>query len=131
MQVKFWLITAFIISPNLVMAECLKSLAEMNKVKVKPTWVETTMDDGKPLTITIFEDAGRLLYVAKKVGVVWLNGEVCISKDGQHMTLKNTRPTKDVPFLARQVLPKTQSGKIDNDQVKLGGVAWKGTFQGI
>jgi hypothetical protein len=44
--------------------------------------------------------------------------------------LKNTEATSNVPMLARAVLPSTQSAHIVNDQIKLGGGGWGGTFIG-
>jgi hypothetical protein len=44
--------------------------------------------------------------------------------------LKNTKATSNVPMLARLALPSTQSAQIVNDQVKLGGGGWGGTFIG-
>lgn len=110
--------------------DCLDSMASLEKAKVKSVWEETTMDDGKPLVISIFAQDGRLKYTAVKAGETWLNGDVCIRPDGKHMRLENTVATKNVPYIARKLLPKSQEGKIENDHVHLGGVAWRGTFKG-
>jgi hypothetical protein len=44
--------------------------------------------------------------------------------------LKNTQATSNVPLLARLALPSTQSALIVNNQIKLGGAGWGGTFVG-
>ena len=44
--------------------------------------------------------------------------------------LENTQATSNVPMLARLALPSTQSAHIVNDQIKLAGGGWGGTFIG-
>ena len=38
--------------------------------------------------------------------------------------------TRAVPMIARLALPSTQSAHLVNDQIKLGGGGWGGTFIG-
>lgn len=123
----------FALSPVFATTElnyCLKSLKEFKAAQVHTRWTETTMDDGKPLIITVQDGDGATKFTAVKAGEIWLNGDVCISKDGKRLTLKNTKATSNVPFLARQALPSQQTGEIKNGSVHLGGIAWSGTFQG-
>ncbi len=127
------LICLFILSgPTLAQAECLKTVHEMRANHVKARWRETTENDGKPLTISITDGAHGLVYSASKAGAPWLSGNVSVCRSGgaTEVTLKNTRATSIVPMLARMALPSTQSARIVNDQIKLAGGGWGGTFVG-
>jgi hypothetical protein len=118
--------------PTLVQAECLRTVSELKAKNVKARWQETTENDGKPLTISITDGANGLVYSASKAGVPWLTGNVsvCRSEGATEITLKNTKATSNVPMIARLALPSTQSAHIVNDQIKLGGGGWGGTFIG-
>jgi hypothetical protein len=87
---------------------------------------------GKPLTVSITDGANGLVYSTKKAGVPWLTGNVSVCRSGgaTEITLKNTQATSNVPMLARPTLPSTQSAHIVNDQIKLAGGGWGGTFLG-
>jgi hypothetical protein len=127
------LICLFILSDSaLAQAECLRTVSEIKANNVKARWQETTENDGKPLTISIADGAKDLVYSASKAGVPWLTGNVsvCRSGGGTEITLKNTEATSNVPMLARLALPSTQSAHIVNDQIKLEGGGWGGTFVG-
>ncbi|RBP18379.1 hypothetical protein DFR50_101326 [Roseiarcus fermentans] len=115
---------------TLAQAECLKSVSEMKASKVKTHWKETTENDGKPLTISIADGAHGLVYTASKAGAPWLTGNVSVCRSGgaTRITLKNTRATSHVPMIARMALPSTQSAQIVNNQIRLAGGAWSGTF---
>jgi acetyl-CoA acetyltransferase len=123
-----WILSA----STLAQAECLRTVSEIKANNVKARWQETTENDGKPLTISITDGANGLVYSAKKAGVPWLTGNVsvCHSGGATVITLKNTRATSHVPMLARMALPSTQSAHIVNNQIKLGGGGWRGTFIG-
>jgi hypothetical protein len=112
--------------------ECLKTLSELKANNVKARWLETTENDGKPLTISIADGARGLVYSAKKAGVLWLTGNVsvCRSEGATEISLENTKATSNVPMIARLALPSTQSAQIVNDKIKLGGGGWGGTFIG-
>lgn len=113
-------------------AACLGSVGELKANGVKASWQETTENDGKPLTIVITDGASGLVYSASKAGQLWLTGEasVCRSGNATEITLSKTKATGNVPMLARMALPSTQSAYIVNDQIKLAGSAWGGTFVG-
>ena len=117
---------------TLAQAKCLRTVSELKANNVKATWHETTADDGKPLTISIADGANGLVYSARKAGVLWLTGSVSVCRSGgaTEITLTNTQATSNVPMLARVALPSTQSAHIVNDQIKLGGGGWGGTFIG-
>lgn len=114
-------------------AACLNSVSEIKSNGIKSSWRETTANDGKPLTIVIADGSNGLVYSATKAGEPWLTGRVsvCRSGDTTEITLKNTKATDNVPVLARMALPSTQSAQIVDDQIKLDGGAWSGTFVGL
>ena len=112
------LICLLILSEStLARAKCFNTVSEIKVNNVSTRWHETTANDGKPLTISITDGANGLVYSAKKAGLLWLIG-------------KNTQATSNVPALARLALPSTQSAHIVNDQIKLAGGGWGGTFIG-
>jgi hypothetical protein len=87
----------------------------------------------KALMISISDGANGLVYSASKAGVPWLTGSVSVCRRSgsvTEITLKNTKATSNVPMLARLALPSTQTAQIVNDQIKLGGGGWGGTFVG-
>ncbi len=127
------LICALILTEStLAQAGCLKSVSEVKANNVKTRWLETTENDGKPLTISIADGANGLVYSARKAGQPWLRGNVTVCRAGGsvEITLKNTRATSNVPMVARLALPSTQSAHIVNDRIRLGGGGWGGTFIG-
>jgi hypothetical protein len=128
-----WLICLLILSePALAQADCLRTVSEIKANGVKARWQETTENDGKPLTISITNGAKGLVYSASKAGQPWLTGNVSVCRSGgaTEITLENTEATSNVPMLARLALPSTQSAHIVNDQIKLAGGGWGGTFIG-
>ncbi len=131
---KFKLLVCLFIlgGSTIAQAACLGSVSEIKANGVKASWQETTANDGKPLTIVITDGASGLVYSASKAGKLWLTGEasVCLSENATKITLSHTKATGNVPMLARMALPSTQSAYIVNDQIKLSGAAWGGTFVG-
>lgn len=113
-------------------ASCLNTVSEIKANGIKARWQETTANDGKPMTIVITDGANGLVYSASKAGEPWLSGEasVCRSGTATKITLDKTKATTNVPMLARMALPSTLSANIVNDQIKLAGGAWSGTFVG-
>jgi hypothetical protein len=132
---KFNLLICLLIlsGSTIAQAKCLTTVGELKANNVKTRWQETTENDGKPLTISITGGANGLFYSAKKAGVLWLTGNVsvCLSEGATEITLKNTEATSNVPTLVTLALPSTQSAEIANDQIKLGGGGWGGTFIGL
>jgi len=125
-------LSIFLGGPTIAQAECLKSVSEIKANSVKARWQETTQNDGKPLTIAIADGANGLVYSASKAGKPWLTGNVSVCRSGgvTNITLKNTKATNNVPVLARMGLPSTLSAPIENNQIKLAGDGWGGTFVG-
>jgi hypothetical protein len=117
---------------TLAQADCLRTVTAIKANGVKARWLETTENDGKPLTISITNGAKGLVYSASKAGVPWLTGNVAVCRSGgaTEITLENTEATSNVPMFARLALPSTQSAHIVNGQIKLAGGGWGGTFIG-
>ena len=131
-NIKLLICLLILSESTLAQAKCLRTVSELKAHNVKARWQETTANDGKPMRISISDGANGLVYSAKKAGVLWLTGHVsvCPSGGATEITLKNTQATRHVPMLARLALPSTQSAQIVNDQIKLGGGGWGGTFIG-
>jgi hypothetical protein len=117
---------------GLAEAACFKSVSDVKANHVKARWKETTENDGKPLTIHISDGHGGMVYSATKAGRLWLTGNVsvCRTRGVTEITLKNTKATHNVPMIARLALPSTQSARIVNNQIRLAGGGWGGTFIG-
>jgi hypothetical protein len=127
------LVCLFILSDAaLAQAKCLQTVSEMKANHVKTRWLETTENDGKPLVISIRDGAKGPVFSAKKAGAPWLTGNVSVCRSGgaTEITLKNTQATNNVPLVARLALPSTQSAVIVNNQIRLAGGGWAGTFIG-
>jgi hypothetical protein len=133
-QTAFKLIIGLLILsvPTLAQARCLGTVNQLRANNVKSRWQETGANDGKPLKISITNGPSGLVYSAKKAGVLWLTGNVsiCLSGAAKEITLKNTKATNNVPMFARMAFPSTQTAQIVNDQIRLGGGGWDGTFAG-
>jgi hypothetical protein len=129
---KFLVCLLILSESTLAQANCIRTVSEIKANNVKASWQETTENDGKPLTVSITDGANGLVYSAKKAGVPWLTGNVSVCRSGgsTEITLKNTQATSNVPMLAKLALPSTQSAHIVNDQIKLEGGGWGGTFLG-
>jgi hypothetical protein len=129
---KFILCLLILSAPTVAQAKCFSTVHEIKTNHVKTRWQETTENDGKPLMISITDGPHGLVYSARKAGALWLTGNVsvCHSGGATEITLKNTRATSNVPMVARLALPSTQSGRIVNNRIKLGGAGWSGTFIG-
>ena len=128
-----WIVCVMMLAgPTLAQAECFSTIREIKANNVRTRWQETTENDGKPLVITIADGANGLVYSARKAGAVWLTGNVSVCRTGgsTEITLKNTKATSNVPMLARLALPSRQSGHITNNQIRLKGGGWSGTFVG-
>jgi uncharacterized protein GlcG (DUF336 family) len=117
---------------TLAQAECYGNVRDVKANGVQTRWLETTANDGKPMTIAIANGANGLVFSAKKAGAVWLNGNVSVCRAGgaTNIALKNTRTTSNVPMLARMGFPASLSTQIVSGQIKLAGGGWNGTFVG-
>jgi hypothetical protein len=123
-------LSSFVGLPAFAKEQCFDTVSELEAIKVKTTWVETTENDGKPLTISVSDGSKGLVYSATKAGKVWLAGNVTVCRSGNELvfTMEHTTATDEVPMLARMMLPATQSAQIIDGKIMLGGGAWSGTF---
>jgi hypothetical protein len=130
----FKLLIGFLVlsAPTFAQANCFKTVREVKANNVKTRWRETTENDGKPMTISIANGVGGLVYSAHKADQLWLSGDISVCRSGSETTivLKNTKTTANVPMLARMGFPQTQSGQIVGNQIKLAGGGWTGAFVG-
>lgn len=130
----FKLLIGFLIlcAPTLAQANCFKTVREIKVNNVKTRWQETTENDGKPMTISIANGAGGLVYSAQKAGQLWLSGNISVCRSGGDtaITMKNTKTTPNVPMIARMAFPRTQSAQIVGNRITLTGGGWTGSFVG-
>ena len=119
-------------APTLAEAKCFKTVHEVKANHVKTRWRETTENDGKPMTISIANGADGLVYSAHKADQLWLSGAVSVCRtDGRiAITLEDTKPTSNVPFIARAAFKRPQSARVEGNQIKLAAGGWSGTFVG-
>ena len=121
-----------LVVPTVAQANCFKTVREVKANHVKTRWRETTENDGKPLTISIANGVGGLVYSAQKAGELWLSGNISVCRVGSgiEITMKDTKTTSNVPMLARMAFPRTQSAQIVGNQIVLTGGGWTGAFVG-
>ena len=119
-------------APAIAQSHCFKTVHEVRANHVKAQWRETTENDGKPMTISIANGAGGLVYSAHKAGKLWLSGNisVCRAEGRIAITLENTKTTSNVPIFARASFPRTQSARIEGNHITLAAGGWSGTFVG-
>jgi uncharacterized protein GlcG (DUF336 family) len=118
--------------PTFAQAACFKTVREVKANNVKTRWKETTENDGNPMTISIANGDGGLVYSARKADQLWLNGNISVCRSGGAISIimRDTKTTANVPMLARMGFPQTQSAQIVGDEIKLAGGGWTGTFVG-
>ena len=119
---------------------CFASLNELRKVLNDPRaslqWEETSMDDGKPLVVSIFESKGALVleFVKTKEGL-WAEGSGAICGAGANFEIsfdKNQlRMGPASGWLLRSLLG--QGGqftltRLGSDQLRIATSGWSGTF---
>ena len=129
---KLLICLLLVAAPTLAQAKCLSGVSDLKANGVKARWHETAANDGKPMTISIADGAHGLVYSAKKAGQLWLSGNVsvCLTGGAPKITLSHTKATSKVPMIARMAMPSTQSAQIVNNQIRLRGGGWSGTFVG-
>jgi len=79
---RFKILIGFLVLslPTLAQADCFKTVREVRANKVKIRWQETTANDGKPMTISIANGAGGLVYSAQKAGQLWMSGDISVCR---------------------------------------------------
>jgi hypothetical protein len=119
---------------------CVTSINELRNVlgdqRASLQWEETSMDDGKPLVVSIFESKGALVleFVKTKEGL-WAEGSGAICGAGANFEIsfdKNQlRMGPASGWLLRSLLG--QGGKftltrLSADQLRIATSGWSGTF---
>jgi hypothetical protein len=119
---------------------CVTSISELRNVlgdqRASLQWEETSMDDGKPLVVSIFESKGALVleFVKTKEGL-WAEGSGAICGAGANFEIsfdKNQlRMGPASGWLLRSLLG--QGGKftltrLSADQLRIATSGWSGTF---
>jgi hypothetical protein len=119
---------------------CFASLNELRKVLNDPRaslqWEETSMDDGKPLVVSIFESKGALVleFIKTKEGL-WAEGTGAVCASGADLEISFSRDQLRMGpasgWLLRSLLG--QGGKftltrLGSDQLRIATSGWSGTF---
>jgi hypothetical protein len=119
---------------------CIASLAELRKVlgdqRAKLQWEETSMNDGKPLVVSIFEGNGALvLEFVKTAEGLWAEGTGAVCSNGADLEIRFERDQLRLGpasgWLLRSLLG--QGGKftltrLGADQLRIATTGWSGTF---
>ena len=119
---------------------CVTSLNELRNVigdqRASLQWEETSMNDGKPLVVSIFESQGALVleFIKTKEGL-WAEGTGAVCGSGANLEIsfdKNQlRMGPASGWLLRSLLG--QGGKftltrLGADQLRIATSGWSGTF---
>ena len=99
-------------------------------------WQETTMDDGKPLVMSIVEHNGSLFMEFTKTGEgLWAESRGVICKTGLDIEARFTgeqiRLGPAAGWLLRQALKNGGTfklTKLGSDQLRIATSSWSGTF---
>lgn len=122
-------------------AGCATTLAQLRILWTDPAlplrWEETSMDDGKPLVVTIAEEGGTLHLQFVKTGEgLWAESAaaICPAKDGALETRFSRDQIKVGPaagWLMRQSLGvggRFTLSRLPNGQLRIATRGWKGQF---
>lgn len=99
-------------------------------------WEETTMDDGKPLVMSIIENNGSILLEFTKTGEgLWAESLGVICKTGTdfeaRFSAKQIRLGPAANWILRNALRnggKFTLTKLGSDQLRIATSSWRGTF---
>jgi hypothetical protein len=120
--------------------KCVSTLADLKQMLDDPSfslyWEETTMDDGKPLMVTISEkNAALSVAFVKRTKGLWadISGEIC--KTDQDMEIRFTGQQIHFGPAASWVLRyalgnggKFTLTRIDASQLRVATTGWSGIF---
>jgi hypothetical protein len=102
-------------------------------------WIETTMDDGKPLRVSILEKNGALNveFIKTNVGI-WAESFGTICKNGAEIEIRFTKDQIRFGSAANWVLRyalrsggKFTMTKLGSEQLRIATTGWSGTFSQI
>jgi hypothetical protein len=137
----FFLLLLFFCGPEALAAPaCFTSIDELRKVlgdqRVSLQWEETSMDDGKPLVVSIFENRGALVleFVKTEEGL-WAEGTGAVCSNGADLEIRFGRDQLRMGTASGWLLRKLlgQGGKftltrLGADRLRIATSGWSGTF---
>lgn len=120
--------------------KCVSTLADLKQLLADPSfslnWEETTMDDGKPLVVTISEKDGALsVAFVKRTKGLWadISGEIC--KTDKDMEIRFTGQQihfgPAASWVLRYVLGnggKFTLTRMNANQLRVATTGWSGIF---
>ncbi len=122
---------------------CATTIKELESLLDEPalpqTWAETTMDDGKPLVLSIVENNGSLLLGFTKTGEgLWAESSGAICRSGSvfeaRFSAKQIRIGPAAGWILRSSLKnggKFTLTKLDSDQLRIATSGWSGEFSPV
>ncbi len=122
---------------------CAATISELGSLLGEPrlpqTWAETTMDDGKPLVMSIVEGNGSLLLGFTKTGEgLWAESSGVICKSGTDLEArfseKQIRLGPAAGWFLRRALRnggKFTLTKLGSDQLRIATRGWSGEFSPV
>lgn len=122
---------------------CATTISELESLLDEPalpqTWAETTMDDGKPLVLSIVESNGSLLLGFTKTGEgLWAESSGAICRSGSvfeaRFSGKQIRIGPAAGWILRSSLKnggKFTLTKLDSDQLRIATSGWSGEFSPV
>lgn len=121
-------------------AVCAETLEALRVLMADPTlpvrWRETTMDDGRPLVMSILERDGLLfLSFSKTHEGTWLEGAVAVCARGAHWAARFSGRKVHVGPAAHWAMRHTLSRgaditltRLDSSRLRISTSGWSGTF---
>jgi len=122
---------------------CATTIKELERLLDEPalpqTWAETTMDDGRPLVLSIVENNGSLLLGFTKTGEgLWAESSGAICRSGSvfeaRFSAKQIRIGPAAGWILRSSLKnggKFTLTKLDSDQLRIATSGWSGEFSPV
>jgi hypothetical protein len=121
-------------------SQCANSISELKILlddqSLPLKWIETSMDDGKPLQVSILEKNGILnVEFIKTNAGPWAESAGAICKNGSEIELRFTKNQIRFGSAANWVLRyalrnggKFSITKVGSNQLRLATTGWSGTF---
>ena len=139
-----WFFLAFLLtSPCDAAPACAATVSELGSLMGEPSlpqeWQETTMDDGKPLVMSIVESDGSILLGFTKTGEgLWAESFGVICKSGSafeaRFSANQIRLGPAAGWMLRQLLKKGGKftlTKLASNQLRIATRGWSGEFSPV
>jgi len=122
---------------------CAATISELGSLMGEPRlpleWAETTMDDGKPLRMSIVQSNGSLLLGFTKTGEgLWVESSGVICRSGANFEARfsgdQVRLGPAAGWLLRSALKsggKFTLTKLGPDQLRIATRGWRGDFSAV